>query len=309
MNDITADITNASIFANSDSLGDKYELVYNDTITVKSHKLYRIRALRRVRANCEELTNAGFGDFVEAGDLGGYIESENNLSQYGTAWVYGNCSLLTDPNRRRCPIVYGNARIVGNAYIVGHVEVGGNALIKDKCRVTALDNVTDEGARCSTDTVIDEDAILTRYVKVISGGTHIHGKAILTDRCVIGANSSISEYAFITNNVSICESTIKSVVVGISGILHDLYLTETFREGITEAYEDDNEDDDIRKFNLKLIAEYVAARCAYITERGSIADVISSATKIGLPVLVGNTAIFSHDNDDDLYYYDTRIIE
>ena len=30
-----------------------------------------------------------FGD-VSKGDLGGYIEKEDNLSQHGNAWIYGN---------------------------------------------------------------------------------------------------------------------------------------------------------------------------------------------------------------------------
>ena len=39
-------------------------------------KLFQIQAL------------VSFGA-VSAGDLGGYIEKEENLSQYGDAWVYG----------------------------------------------------------------------------------------------------------------------------------------------------------------------------------------------------------------------------
>ena len=41
-----------------------------------------------------------FGN-VKAGDLGGGIESEKNLSQEGNCWVYGNA------------LVYGNARVCG----------------------------------------------------------------------------------------------------------------------------------------------------------------------------------------------------
>lgn len=67
----------------------KYELTTN-TRTVAGRTLYQIRAL------------ASFGD-VHAGDFGGYIEKEDNLSQAGTAWVYGNAQ------------VYGNARVYGNA--------------------------------------------------------------------------------------------------------------------------------------------------------------------------------------------------
>ena len=42
---------------------------------------------------------------VRAGDVGGWIECENNLSQNGDAWVYGNAW------------VYGDARVCGNARV------------------------------------------------------------------------------------------------------------------------------------------------------------------------------------------------
>lgn len=52
----------------------KYELLTNDTETINGITLYRIRALR------------DFGD-VKAGDLGGYIQSEHNLSHEDHFWI------------------------------------------------------------------------------------------------------------------------------------------------------------------------------------------------------------------------------
>ena len=54
----------------------KYELT-TDTKMVLGRKLFRIKAL------------VSFGN-VKIGDLGGYIEKEENLSQEGNAWVSGN---------------------------------------------------------------------------------------------------------------------------------------------------------------------------------------------------------------------------
>ena len=53
----------------------KYTLLKNDTITHNDSILYRIKAIRDF-------------DTVSTGDLGGYIENESNLSQYGNCWVY-----------------------------------------------------------------------------------------------------------------------------------------------------------------------------------------------------------------------------
>ena len=55
----------------------KYELVKDQIITFDNRTLYRIRALK-------DFSN------VKKGDLGGYIESESNLSQEDNCWVYGN---------------------------------------------------------------------------------------------------------------------------------------------------------------------------------------------------------------------------
>ena len=76
----------------------KYELLKDDTKTVFGHTLYRIKALR------------DFGN-VEKGDLGGYIESENNLSHYGNAMVFDNAMVCDNA------MVYGNAMVCGDAVI------------------------------------------------------------------------------------------------------------------------------------------------------------------------------------------------
>ncbi|MEG9482805.1 hypothetical protein V6W59_11105, partial [Mannheimia sp. HC-2023] len=80
----------------------KYELLQNDTINHNGRTLYRIKAL------------ISFG-LVVAGELGGYIEKENNLDQSGNAWVFG----------KAC--VFGNARVFGNACVFGKAQVFGKA--------------------------------------------------------------------------------------------------------------------------------------------------------------------------------------
>ncbi|HEM8525075.1 TPA: hypothetical protein U2Q42_000001, partial [Citrobacter koseri] len=66
----------------------KFELVAELTKEFFGRKLFRIRAV------------VSFGD-VSEGDLGGWVEKENNLDQSGNAWVSGN------------------ARVYGNAWVSG----------------------------------------------------------------------------------------------------------------------------------------------------------------------------------------------
>ena len=90
-----------------DWMNRKYEFT-GETKNWIGRKLHRIRAVR------------DFGD-VKAGDLGGWIEKERNLSHDGDAWVYGNARVYGNAE------VYGNARVYGNAEVYGNAKVSGNA--------------------------------------------------------------------------------------------------------------------------------------------------------------------------------------
>ena len=81
----------------------KYELT-SETKVFLGKTLYRIKALVQ------------FGN-VNAGDLGGWIEKEENLSQSGNAWVYGNARVSGDASVSGDAEVYGNARVYGNAEV------------------------------------------------------------------------------------------------------------------------------------------------------------------------------------------------
>ena len=75
----------------------KYELT-EETLAVDGHVLHRIKALR------------DFGN-VKKGNIGGWIEGQENLSHDDDCWVYGNAE------------VYGNAKVLGNAEVHGNAEV------------------------------------------------------------------------------------------------------------------------------------------------------------------------------------------
>ena len=99
----------------------KYELTA-EFIEQWGKKLFRIKAL------------ISFGS-VEAGELGGYVEKEDNLAQNGDAWVYGDAKVYG--NTRVCgnAKVYGNARVYGNADVYGDARVYGNAWVCGNARV------------------------------------------------------------------------------------------------------------------------------------------------------------------------------
>ena len=94
----------------------KYEILKDESIEFDDRKLYRIRALK---------------DFhnVKKGKVGGYIESERNLSQEGEAWVYSDARIAGDAR------ILGNARIAGDAWVLGDAWVSGDARISGDARV------------------------------------------------------------------------------------------------------------------------------------------------------------------------------
>lgn len=81
----------------------KFELT-REFITFLGRKLFRIKAL------------VEFGD-VKAGELGGYVEKEENINHEGNAWVYGNARVYGDAR------VYGNARVSGDARVVKQEDI------------------------------------------------------------------------------------------------------------------------------------------------------------------------------------------
>ena len=77
----------------------KFELTENYVVNESGTKLYQIKCTKTFK-------------YAKEGELGGYIEKEENLSQEGDAWVCGN------------------ARVLGNAWVSGNAQVSGDACLK-----------------------------------------------------------------------------------------------------------------------------------------------------------------------------------
>lgn len=96
----------------------KYELT-GETKEIGGVTLHRIRALIDIPEHD-----------VKAGDLGGWIEAERNLSQKGTAWVADEAPAIEKA------LVADSARVMGNALVTDSACVTDEACVTGKARVT-----------------------------------------------------------------------------------------------------------------------------------------------------------------------------
>ena len=99
----------------------KYEFT-GETEVIGSITLHRIRAVK------------SFSD-VNIGDIGGWIEKEENLSHEGNAWVCGNAKVYGNAEVFDNAKVYGNAEVFDNAEVYGNAWVCGNAKVYGNAEV------------------------------------------------------------------------------------------------------------------------------------------------------------------------------
>lgn len=93
-----------------------YELT-DETVEVCGHILHRIRALRDINEK------------VHAGDLGGFVESTENLDASHGAWVFDDAWVSGSACVYDSARVSGKAKVGGDARVEGHAEVCGSATI------------------------------------------------------------------------------------------------------------------------------------------------------------------------------------
>ena len=188
----------------------KYKLT-EETIIVNGRTLYRIEALRDFA-------------YIKKGNKGGFVEKENNLSQYGDSWVnddakvFGNAQVCGNARIYGNAIVRGDAQVYGNASVRGNAEVFGNAEIRGDAQVYDYAEVYDnaevlgnaevydnakvfEYAEVSFDAKVYDNAKVYEYA-MVQGNAKVYGNAeIRTNACIYGdaVIDSIGDYIVFKN--------------------------------------------------------------------------------------------------------------
>ena len=156
----------------------KYELT-EETKIIGDKTLFRIRALR------------SFVD-IKAGDLGGFIENERNLSHEDNAWVSGNAKVIDNARVSDNALVSDNARVSGETWVGGNARVDGNARVSGYALV--IDNARVSGyAKVGGKAIVGGEAL-------VSGNAKVGGKAIVGGEAWVSGEAQVSDDGLINSN-------------------------------------------------------------------------------------------------------------
>jgi len=138
------------------SYEQKYELIESDL-----PNLYRIKALKN------------FND-VRKGNIGGYVENENNLAQEGNCWIYDNAQVRDDARVYGNAQVYDNARVCNNAEIYDNAEVYGDAWVYEKAQIYGNAWVFEKAQVCTNARIYDN--ALVHGNTIVLGSARVYGE-------------------------------------------------------------------------------------------------------------------------------------
>lgn len=156
----------------------KYEMIPDES------GLYRIRALIDIPR---------YG--VKAGDYGGFIETEDNLSHSGDCWIRDDAIVADNATLSEYAIAENRA------YIGAFSHVGGLAKISDRASVT-------DNAHIDGDAWISGHATIGDYCQIsggvkIDGQVYIHDYVRITGRVYIGVDIDLQGDAVIKSMADI----------------------------------------------------------------------------------------------------------
>ena len=181
---------------------EKFELVKKNTkIAYNSNgeeiTLYQIRALRDFTCPFKLNPDGEILDqtLVKKGDLGGYVQKEENLSHEGGCWIFEEAE------------VRDNGRVEGNARLAGRSLVRDNAVVKGYSCLAAnayvWGNAVLDGATQMKGLVsIGGNSRTNGYVS-INGNSQVRGDSVLDGHIFLNG-TVVLESAKLTGDVHLC---------------------------------------------------------------------------------------------------------
>ena len=213
--------------------GKKYILT-DYTCQVDGQTLYRIRAVKSFPG-------------VKAGELGGYVAGEHNLSQDGICWIFPKAIVRENALVKDEARVFGKSRLEGNAlleeyartydfsHISGNTRIGGSAQASGYSRILGFvqmsgESRAEEYAQLSGSVILTDGARVSDHAKLsgnvqmsgdsiasgfaeIKDNVHLHNEVLVFGHAKISGNvrlydkSSVTEFAELKDNVLMCDES------------------------------------------------------------------------------------------------------
>ncbi len=177
----------------------KYKLTRKKVIANFNGKeitLYRIQALTDIYDTKGNL-------IAEKGQLGGFVENEENLSQFDGCWIADNSKVFGGAKVRDDSLIQNSAIVCQNSLIKNNAVISGNAKIKNSeiacyASVSGCAKIEDESkvsdrACISGEAVVKKCEIKNRVN--IMGKLHIENTIIRDNVTISGENSKIENSA------------------------------------------------------------------------------------------------------------------
>ena len=225
--------TNGKFVSNNEhkEVPKKYEVTH-ETIEVNGHTLHRIRALREFPTN-------NYQSNVEKGELGGFVESEDNLSQSDYSWLFDNAKSYGNARVMDGAYATDEAEICDNASLTQYAEVHGRAVLRGNARVYGNAGIWGSAE-------INDNATVCDFAEVsgnacLYGNVRVYGHAKVTDDAMVTQDARVYEEASVGNmscvseNARICGN---AKITECSQVLGNSYVDEGRITGTVNYYGD-----------------------------------------------------------------------
>lgn len=186
----------------------KYQIRYDLYKRIYGRMLYRIQALK-------------FFKNVKEGEIGGYVESEDNLSQKGNCWIYDEACVFDEAQIKDNARVYDNAMVYGvgsvhdNARIYGNSQVFGCAYVRNNANVL--------------------------------GNAKVHGNCIVSGNVIVYGDANIDCYTFTDKDTY----DVKDVCGNLQQYFNKNMQNESVKIQVPDGYEIDKENSTFDCIKLK----------------------------------------------------------
>lgn len=189
----------------------KFELCSDSKPWTDNIILHRIRALKDFVCD---------GIFIRKGDKGGFVQWEQNLSQDGNCWIFGNAVAMEDSTVKDNASLHDQAMIFDKSIVCDNASLYNFTAMFDKS-MSAGNSVLSGHAKMHAQSVIIDNACIGGCAIacdncIISGNAKVQGNTIIHGSASVSGNSKLFAYMEIGGDAKI-ESPSDVIILGLVG--------------------------------------------------------------------------------------------